>query len=211
MVRAYEEILLRNGKIDFQDLVLRALRGMEQGRIAPLAAAHLLVDEFQDTDESQLAWVLAHARAGVEVTAVGDDDQSIYGWRRALGHQGMERFAQALHARRIGLGINYRSRREIVQQAAILIARNRGRARQNKSRAGAAVLTTMHGAKGLEWDCVWIVGAEETVTPDGKAPLEEERRLFYVAMTRAREALFISHTNRNPPSRFLSELGPALQ
>ncbi len=80
------------------------------------------------------------------------------------------------------------------------------RLRREKPTGGAAVLCTMHAAKGLEWDFVWIAGTEETVAPDDQAPLEEERRLFYVAMTRARERLVISHTDRNPPSRFLYEL-----
>jgi hypothetical protein len=127
LLAAYQEILLRNGKIDFQDLVARALEGMRRGTVAPVPATHLLVDEFQDTDESQLAWVFAHARAGAQVTAVGDDDQSIYGWRRALGHEGMERFAAHLGAKRLFLGTNYRSRPEIVEAAARLIERNRGR------------------------------------------------------------------------------------
>jgi superfamily I DNA/RNA helicase len=48
------------------------------------------------------------------------------------------------------------------------------------------------------------------VLPEDKAPIEEERRLFYVAMTRARETLTVSHTDRAPPSRFLSET-PALK
>lgn len=560
MVRAYQDILSRNGKLDFQDLIARAVDGMRRGAVRPVPADFLLVDEFQDTDESQLAWVMEHAAAGAKVTAVGDDDQchppqtriatnrgwmrieyldpgrvaiaafdtgamrpfatrdyrlvrmpfeghlleivvedaptvlctpdhrwwvrpsagggapflaaarnliaeaveipavdgwgraswrllrtvkrvayrgpvfglevlagglyvaeglvthnSIYGWRRALGHAGMERFADLLGARRVALGTNYRSRREIVEAAARLVERNRGRirkplraarpwggriavkafktpmeeaaavaeaaarspkgfavlARANHlldpveaalaargvpyerlggssifdreeaavmadllrlaagtgngagvdhalawagmleddlralhARFGAAVvagspkdydglpvtragvelwrelarrlagwrlvagsggadlvveavaqwmesrapdkrsavivdyarmffaarrgtleerlrgagerrkreqdggavhLVTMHGAKGLEWDEVWIVGAEETITPDDQAPLEEERRLFYVAMTRAREALTVSHTDRHPPSRFLDE------
>lgn len=558
LAAAYGEILRRNGKIDFQDLIGRALEGLRRGAVKPLAATHLLLDEFQDADESQLAWALEHARAGAEVTAVGDDDQchppgtriatergwtpverlapgrlaiaafdagrfrpfatrryrlarlpfvgclvrvralgggsvlctpehrwwargpaggaflvearhlapgameipavdekgraawrgvasveklpyagevwgltvpgaglyvaeglvthnSIYGWRRALGHEGMERFAQAVRARRLALGVNYRSRSEIVERASRLVERNRGRipkrlrahrggggsvetreypspelealaaaeaaraargsfaalARTNRrldaleaafaalgvpyvrqgsdsvldreearvladllrlaaggggegidhalawagapeddlralaaafggrlvrpsrqalaglpvsrpgaelwrslmSRAagwhraaqagaaalvveaaaswmeehlpdkraganlehakaffsrregdleerlrlfgrlrrekpapGASVLATMHAAKGLEWDEVWIAAAEEGVAPDDKAPLEEERRLFYVAMTRARDRLFISHTARRPPSRFLFEL-----
>jgi superfamily I DNA/RNA helicase len=58
---------------------------------------------------------------------VGDDDRSIYGWRRALGHEGMERFAEALRARRVTLAVNYRSWRQIVERAPRLVARNRGR------------------------------------------------------------------------------------
>ena len=59
----------------------------------------------------------------------------------------------------------------------------------------AVTLATMHGSKGLEFKIVYILDANEGVTPHGKAALdedmEEERRLFYVAMTRARERLHV--------------------
>ena len=76
-------------------------------------------------------------------------------------------------------------------------------------------LHTMHGAKGLEYDTVFIIGANEGTMPYKKAKLdneiEEERRLFYVAMTRAKKQLIISYTKEKngkntPHSRFLYEL-----
>jgi DNA helicase-2/ATP-dependent DNA helicase PcrA len=68
---------------------------------------------------------------------------------------------------------------------------------------------TIHMAKGLEFDTVFIAGAAEGLLPhirsiDKEDSLEEERRLMYVAMTRAREKLFISFFGL--PSRFLSEI-----
>jgi DNA helicase-2/ATP-dependent DNA helicase PcrA len=70
-------------------------------------------------------------------------------------------------------------------------------------------LSTIHLAKGLEFDSVFIAGAAEGVLPhirsmDSDDALEEERRLMYVAMTRARKKLFISFSGM--PSRFLSEI-----
>jgi DNA helicase-2/ATP-dependent DNA helicase PcrA len=79
----------------------------------------------------------------------------------------------------------------------------------------AVQLMTMHGAKGLEFDTVFIVGANETIMPYKKAEIkdeiEEERRLFYVAMTRAKRKLVISYyKERNgkklDASRFVGEL-----
>ena len=76
-------------------------------------------------------------------------------------------------------------------------------------------LMTMHSAKGLEFDTVFILGANEGVTPHRKAALkeeiEEERRMFYVAMTRAKERLVISYVKEKngkdaDPSRFVEEL-----
>jgi len=76
-------------------------------------------------------------------------------------------------------------------------------------------LMTFHAAKGLEYDTVFIIGANEDVTPYKKAELpeemEEERRMFYVAMTRAKKHLTISYVREKngkamEQSRFLGEL-----
>jgi DNA helicase II / ATP-dependent DNA helicase PcrA len=84
----------------------------------------------------------------------------------------------------------------------------------------AVTLMTLHAAKGLEFPVVFMAGLEETVFPHSRAlydqsEMEEERRLCYVGMTRAREELYMLHatsrmlyggTQHNPPSRFLSEI-----
>lgn len=86
------------------------------------------------------------------------------------------------------------------------------------------VLMTVHSAKGLEFPIVFLPGMEENIFPgfqSAKSPddLQEERRLAYVAITRAKEKLFITNaesrvylgnTNRNSPSRFIRELPPEL-
>ncbi len=77
------------------------------------------------------------------------------------------------------------------------------------------VLTTMHSSKGLEYDTVFIIDANEGITPHKKASfdteIEEERRMFYVAMTRAKKKLYIYYSkeryNRKlEPSRFVQEI-----
>jgi DNA helicase-2/ATP-dependent DNA helicase PcrA len=83
----------------------------------------------------------------------------------------------------------------------------------------AVTLMTIHAAKGLEFDTVFIVGLEEGTLPhynslDNELDVEEERRLMYVAMTRAKNQLYISHVMKNrlrmdtptEPSRFISEI-----
>ncbi|MEX3816142.1 ATP-dependent helicase [Paraburkholderia sp. BR13439] len=413
---AYQASLERNGKIDFQDMLRLAVAGMEAGDIEPYHFTDLLVDEFQDTDPLQYRWVELHAKAGANVTVVGDDDQSIYGFRAALGFRGMESFATTFSAQRVVLGSNYRCHDEILSAAdrvirnnadrilkvlraergpggavmarrsddeyadavaavetlqpllkagkscAILsrtnrildpieaVCRSHGvpyfrasgssvlnrpqgalmcnllevaeghkqngldavfgymgvstpllgvlhrdmgtvlvqrqkkdllalglpedtatvyrafmkrlcewqelcarrfyslvldgvhelmltyakndqairaiqgtydvlsrlsgtfaerieflRRENNKPAEGALVLTTMHSSKGLEWDHVWISRAEEGVVPDEKSTESEERRLFYVAMTRARDGLTIATIKKNPVSRFVIE------
>ena len=87
-----------------------------------------------------------------------------------------------------------------------------------------AVMMTMHSAKGLEFPVVFVVGVEEGIFPGIRAigepeEMEEERRLCYVAMTRAKEKLYMTcasqrmlfgRTNSNLPSRFLGEIPPEL-
>ncbi|WP_416047489.1 3'-5' exonuclease [Cupriavidus basilensis] len=68
-------------------------------------------------------------------------------------------------------------------------------------------LMTAHSAKGLEFDRVWILGAEEEAWPSKHGSLEEERRLMYVAMTRAREQLWISAAGKRRTSLFVAETG----
>jgi superfamily I DNA/RNA helicase len=78
---------------------------------------------------------------------------------------------------------------------------------KDKDKGPAVALMTAHGSKGLEWVCVWILGAEEGTFPDESASLQEERRLFYVAMTRARQHLRISAAGTKPLSAFVTEAG----
>ena len=89
----------------------------------------------------------------------------------------------------------------------------------------SVTLMTLHAAKGLEFPVVFMVGMEETIFPHSRAlydqsEMEEERRLCYVGMTRAREELYMMYATRrslygseqhNPPSRFLAESGAEMQ
>jgi DNA helicase II / ATP-dependent DNA helicase PcrA len=62
------------------------------GDITPINCSHLIVDEFQDTDPVQYAWVKSHGIAGAKITVVGDDDQAIYSFRGSMGVEGMKLF-----------------------------------------------------------------------------------------------------------------------
>lgn len=116
-----------NGGHDFTDLLLRANELMAAGQIKPLPATHVLADEFQDIDQMQFDWLMHHLAQQPVATAVGDDDQSIYGFRRSLGYKGMMDFVAATGANIITLDTNYRSTAGIVSAAGKLIAYNADR------------------------------------------------------------------------------------
>ena len=112
-----------------------------------------------------------------------------------------------------------KSNKEIAESYLDIISLDSGD-RQASEHDDAAQLMTMHSAKGLEFKLVLLTGLEESLFPHGRSmesasQLEEERRLCYVAITRAMEKLYITHAESrrlhgtdtfNPPSRFLREI-----
>ncbi len=125
--RKYQEWLAAHDAMDFADILLKAVAGLRAGTLKLLAVRWLLVDESQDMDEVQYAWLKAHSATGIFVTMVADDDQSIYGFRHALGYGGLMRFVADHQARQITLPINYRCAPEILGPSARLISHNQDR------------------------------------------------------------------------------------
>jgi len=123
----YQELLRQLDAMDFSDMLVETTKGMFSGRVPPLEGSFLLVDEAQDSDPAQMGWANAYLDKGVEVTVVGDDDQSIYSWRFAMGFEGMEQFRHRARATHISLDTTYRCAREIVVPASRLIERNKAR------------------------------------------------------------------------------------
>jgi len=125
---AYQRLLATERGMDFSDILLTVVNGIRDGSIKPLSIRWLLADEFQDADEIQTQWVIEHGKAGIECTIVGDDDQSLYSFRNALGYEGMQRVTQQLVSQEITLPVNYRCAPNILGHAANLIAHNKVRA-----------------------------------------------------------------------------------
>jgi DNA helicase-2/ATP-dependent DNA helicase PcrA len=129
--RLYEELCQRAGVVDFAELLLRVLefirdnddiRGHYQRRFQ-----HILVDEFQDTNAIQYAWIRLMAGSQTPVFVVGDDDQSIYGWRGAR-IENIHHFERDFsNTRVIRLEQNYRSTGTILKAANALIDNNQSR------------------------------------------------------------------------------------
>jgi DNA helicase-2/ATP-dependent DNA helicase PcrA len=125
---AYEEQCLREGVVDFAELLLRAYELMRDNDSLREhyrhRFQHILVDEFQDTNRLQYAWLKMFAGPNGAVFAVGDDDQSIYGFRGALVGN-MADFEREFHVDKvIKLEQNYRSFGNILDAANHLIDRN---------------------------------------------------------------------------------------
>lgn len=170
----YEAQCQREGVVDFGELMLRsyellrdndALRAHYQQRFA-----HILVDEFQDTNRLQYAWLKqlaggpASARQGqsgqyASVMAVGDDDQSIYAFRGArVGN--MADFVREFQVReQIKLEQNYRSQSNILDSANALISHNRDRLGKNlrTEQGPGEPVRVFHAASDLA-EAQWLVG-----------------------------------------------------
>lgn len=126
--RAYEGVCQRGGLVDFAELLLRAhelwlnnptLLAHYQQRFK-----HILVDEFQDTNTIQYAWIRLLSGKQASVFAVGDDDQSIYGWRGAKV-ENIQQFSKDYpNALTVRLEQNYRSTGNILAAANAIIANN---------------------------------------------------------------------------------------
>ncbi|MBW7837398.1 MAG: UvrD-helicase domain-containing protein [Sphingomonadales bacterium] len=131
LYKAYQERLRTLNAVDFGDLLLHNLTIFQQH---PDVLAdyqrrfrYILVDEYQDTNISQYLWLRLLAQQHRNICCVGDDDQSIYGWRGAEVGNILRFEADFPGAKVIRLEQNYRSTPQILAAAAGLIAENKGR------------------------------------------------------------------------------------
>lgn len=145
----YELVLKSENAMDFSDILLSSVRMMRDGEIPALPIRWLLVDEAQDMDEVQKEWILFHGRSGIEVTLVGDDDQSLYSFRNALGYKGMLDITKALSSSSMTLPVNYRCPPNILDHAAKLIQFNQDRAQKQIS-AHKSDLGELHVIRGSD-------------------------------------------------------------
>ncbi|GLQ86554.1 DNA helicase II [Dyella flagellata] len=129
--QAYEDACRRAGLVDFAELLLRA---HELWLKQPAVLEHyqqrwryLLIDEFQDTNALQYAWIRVLAGSSGQVFVVGDDDQAIYGWRGAKVENVQQFLRDFPGARTIKLEQNYRSTSTILKAANSVIERNGNR------------------------------------------------------------------------------------
>lgn len=137
----YEEVCQRQGLVDFAELLLRSLELLRNKELLrehyQRRFRYLLVDEFQDTNSLQYAWLKLLRGENSHLMAVGDDDQSIYGWRGAK-IENIHNFQQDFPDTRLfKLEQNYRSTSTILTAANALISHNPTRLGKNLWTEGA--------------------------------------------------------------------------
>lgn len=287
LIEEYNYTIHKHGLIDYEDMLVMCFEALQR-RPDLLSEVRnryrfIMIDEFQDIDPIQFDIIRLIAAPLNNLFVVGDDDQSIYGFRGSDPSIMLDFGKYYPEADFIELFTNYRSSSPIVRSAERLISRNKIRYRKHfntvnacrlpvyisafktreeeaeriaadiaklpdeireigilyrthrtgsmiKSKlsesSGTATDTglknkkisamTFHASKGLEFDAVYIISANEGITPSASAgdlSIEEERRLFYVAMTRAKRILHISYTRslynkKMKVSRFVGEAVP---
>ncbi len=142
----YEKYLLENNLVDFDDLLALTYKLLDQNPQLALQTSqryqYIMIDEYQDTNELQLKLIQKLCTEHKNICVVGDDDQSIYGWRGAHIRNIME-FDQDFNGAKVfKLEQNYRSRQPILDVANALIEHNR-------SRLGKKLIATRGGGEDV--------------------------------------------------------------
>ncbi len=242
LTKQYNEYKKQNRYLDFEDIIQLYLNGLEKEEFWAIQArrelTRIIIDEYQDTDPTQLKWV--QLMAPKFLTVVGDDWQAIYGFRGATVEPFLHFSRYFPHASIHYLTTNYRSLKEIVNASSVPIAHNKNNIpkKVKASRTGKGIvkkifienngwknvlnfiqlnpqeetkilcrtnyrimrliqlgfsenhLMTIHASKGLEFSTVFL-DLTEGWTSEIELELEEERRILYVGLSRAKNNLFI--------------------
>lgn len=186
--RRYQNALKTAGALDFDDLLLCAESLLTQFPKVRQAEAdrfdHLLVDEYQDTNASQYRIVKALAGGHRNLCVVGDDDQSIYGWRGAEVTHILRFKTDWPDAKVVRLEVNYRSTREILDWANRLIA-------FNKLRHGKVLRATRSGESPR------ILQLEDE-TKEAKVVVADIQNRIDQHQRRAKDIAILCRTNEQP-------------
>nr|WP_315248891.1 UvrD-helicase domain-containing protein [uncultured Duganella sp.] len=181
LYQLYDDQCQREGVVDFAELLLRTYELLSRNQ--PLREhyqqrfQHILVDEFQDTNDLQYKWLKLLSGHGTQnhsaVFAVGDDDQSIYAFRGAnVGN--MSAFEREFHVKNlIKLEQNYRSHGHILDSANVLIANNSKRLGKNlRTDAGHGEQVRVYEANSDLSEASWIIEETKNLIHDGASRSE---------------------------------------
>ena len=187
--RRYQEALKASGAVDFDDLLLCTedlfRTSVEARRAEATNFDHILIDEYQDTNQSQYRIVKALAAGHRNLCVVGDDDQSIYGWRGAEVKHILRFHEDWKDAKVIRLEDNYRSTGEILNWANTLIA-------FNKTRHGKVLKPARMGGERPR------VMQFETETVESEQVVLEIKRMIDTKKHEPSEIAILFRTNEQP-------------
>ncbi len=169
----YEGRLRQANALDFDDLLLEAVRLLAHDdavrRMWNDRLAHLLIDEYQDTNRSQYELMRLLSQSHRDVCVVGDEDQSIYSWRGADIHNILDFERDYPDAKVIRLEQNYRSTKNILESASALVAHNtqrKGKWLWTDSGAGAKI--GVYEAYDAENEALFIADTIERLLARGE-------------------------------------------
>jgi len=180
--QAYEDQCQREGVVDFAELLLRSYELMRDDALLrehyQRRFAHILVDEFQDTNRLQYRWLKMFAGPGSATFAVGDDDQSIYAFRGAQVGNMADFEREFAVGTVIKLEQNYRSTSNVLDAANALISHNVRRLGKNlRTDAGAGQPVRVMEATSDFAEAQWFVDEAKQLHRDG-TPLAEIAVLY---------------------------------
>ena len=159
--RRYQEFLSSCNAMDFGDLIMNMLLLLKNHpnvrQLMQQRYRHIMVDEYQDTNQTQLELINILADAHRNLVVVGDDDQSIYSWRGASPRNILDFKRVFPDARLVTLAQNYRSSANIVAAASHMIANNRTRAEKTLFSANpAGDLIGFRKETSAEMEAWWV-------------------------------------------------------
>ncbi len=216
----YQARLAASHAVDFDDLLLEAVRLLEQSSEAreywSERFQQVLIDEFQDVNAAQFRWVELLSGKHQNICVVGDDDQSIYAWRGADVQIILDFERRYPDARIIKLEQNYRSTQNILDAAHGVISKNQGRSpKQLWSEFTGGAPLILHGTASAQDEANWVVQTIRELQREEKKTFRDfailcrinaQSRPFEEAFMRARIPLKLVGTQRFYERREIKDL-----
>jgi DNA helicase-2/ATP-dependent DNA helicase PcrA len=216
----YQARLAASHAVDFDDLLLEAVRLLEQSDEAreywSERFQYIHIDEFQDVNSAQFRWVELLGSKHQNICVVGDDDQSIYAWRGADVQIILDFERRYPDARIIKLEQNYRSTQNILDAAHGVISKNQGRSpKQLWSEFSGGAPIILHGTANAQDEASWVVQTIRELQREEKRSFRDfailcrinaQSRPFEEAFMRARIPLKLVGTQRFYERREIKDL-----
>jgi DNA helicase-2/ATP-dependent DNA helicase PcrA len=170
-----------------------------------------IVDQVDGTTE-----VMREERPDAILNHIINRTDFIRALEKDEGEESVESSAAANVREMIRVASAFQTVKELLEYVATTIAAATKQRKDGQAGGERVTLMSVHRSKGLEWPRVWVVGCNEQILPHAKGDIEEERRLMYVAATRARDELVLSYVSEfatrsgvkdGIPSRFLIDAG----